>query len=101
MAGLSVRKTCSRFSRRCWRPSASSTLIWITYGYSLAFTGGGGLNDFVGGFSKVFLSGVDANAVAATFSNGVVIHELVYMAFQMTFACINAGPHRRCLSPSA
>ena len=64
------------------------SLLWVFYGYSLAFTGGGGLNDFIGGFDKAFLKGVDANAVAATFSNGVVIPELVYMAFQMTFACI-------------
>src|SRR4051812_120963 len=63
-------------------------IIWVAYGYSLAFTNGGGLNDYVGGFSKAFLRGVDATSVAATFSNGVVIPELVYMAFQMTFACI-------------
>jgi len=64
------------------------SLIWVFYGYSLTFTNGGGLNDFIGGFDKAFLKGVDVNAVAATFSNGVVIPELVYMAFQMTFACI-------------
>ncbi len=63
-------------------------LIWVTYGYSLAFTNGGGLNDYIGGFSKAFLAGVDANSVAATFSNGVVIPEYVYIIFQMTFACI-------------
>ena len=45
------------------------------YGYSLAFTNGGGLNDFVGGLSKAFLRGVDPNTTAATFSNGVVIPE--------------------------
>ncbi|WP_293865465.1 ammonium transporter [uncultured Alsobacter sp.] len=64
------------------------SIIWVVYGYSLAFTNGGSLNSYVGGFSKAFLAGVDANANAATFSNGVVIPELVYMAFQMTFACI-------------
>src|SRR5215218_3613784 len=63
-------------------------LIWVTYGYSLAFTNGGGLNAFVGGFSKAFLGGVDVTTVAATFSNGVVIPELVYVCFQMTFAMI-------------
>jgi Amt family ammonium transporter len=63
-------------------------LIWVIYGYSLAFTNGGGLNAFVGGFSKAFLAGVDANTTAATFSNGVVIPELVYVCFQMTFAMI-------------
>ncbi|WP_407529889.1 ammonium transporter [Methylobacterium oryzisoli] len=65
-----------------------SCLLWVFFGYSLAFTNGGGLNDFVGGFSKAFLKGVDANSVAATFSNGVVIPELVYICFQMTFAMI-------------
>lgn len=60
-------------------------VIWVIYGYSLAFTGG---SDFIGGFDKAFLKSVTPEAVAATFSNGVVIPELVYMAFQMTFACI-------------
>jgi Amt family ammonium transporter len=64
------------------------SLMWVIFGYSLAFTNGGGLNDYVGGFSKAFLSGVDATTTVATFSNGVVIPEYVYIAFQMTFACI-------------
>ncbi len=63
-------------------------LIWVVYGYSLAFTNGGGLNDYIGGFSKAFLAGVDPSKTVATFSNGVVIPELVYICFQMTFACI-------------
>ncbi|MGQ0672863.1 MAG: ammonium transporter [Hyphomicrobium sp.] len=63
-------------------------IIWLTYGYSMAFTNGGGLNDFVGGFSKVFLAGVTPSSIAATFSNGVYIPEYAFIAFQMTFACI-------------
>src|SRR5215213_609602 len=63
-------------------------LIWVFFGYSLAFTNGGGLNPFVGGLSKAFLRGVTPESTAATFSNGVVIPEYVYMAFQMTFAMI-------------
>jgi len=63
-------------------------IIWVTYGYSMAFTNGGGLNDFVGGFSKAFLSGVDVNSLAGTFTNGVYIPEYTYICFQMTFACI-------------
>jgi ammonium transporter, Amt family len=62
-------------------------LIWVFYGYSLAFTNGGGLNSFVGGCSKAFLRGVTPESTA-TFSNGVVIPELVYICFQMTFAMI-------------
>ncbi len=63
-------------------------ILWVCYGYSMAFTNGGDLNNFVGGFSKAFLAGVDSTTVAATFSNGVYIPEYVYIAFQMTFACI-------------
>ncbi len=63
-------------------------LIWVAYGYSMAFTNGGALNDYVGGFSKAFLAGVTPASVAATFSNGVYIPELSFIAFQMTFACI-------------
>ncbi len=66
-------------------------IIWVCYGYSMAFTNGGGLNDYVGGFSKAFLKGVDYNSTAATFSNGVYIPEYVYIVFQMTFACITPG----------
>jgi Amt family ammonium transporter len=63
-------------------------LIWALYGYSMAFTNGGALNDYVGGFSKAFLVGVDYSSIAATFSNGVGIPEYVYICFQMTFAAI-------------
>ncbi len=63
-------------------------IIWVLYGYSMAFTNGGALNAYVGGFSKALLHGVDSTTVAATFSNGVYIPEYVYIAFQMTFACI-------------
>jgi Amt family ammonium transporter len=66
-------------------------ILWCVYGYSLTFTNGGGLNDYVGGFSKVFLLGVTPDSVVATFSNGVVIPEFIYISFQMTFACITAA----------
>jgi len=65
------------------------SVMWVLFGYSLAFTEEpGSLNAFIGGFSKVFLSGVTVESVAATFSNGVVVPEYAYMAFQMTFAFI-------------
>src|SRR6185369_8370284 len=63
-------------------------VLGVIYGYSLAFTGGGALNTYVGGLSKAFLMGVTPDSTVATFSNGVVIPELVYICFQMTFACI-------------
>lgn len=63
-------------------------IIWVTYGYSLAFTNGGSLNSFVGGFSKMFLAGVTTSSLAETFTKGVAIPELTFVCFQMTFACI-------------
>lgn len=62
-----------------------AALVWVSWGYSMAFTSG---NAFVGGFTKVFLMGVDATTYAATFSNNVYIPEYAFVIFQMTFACI-------------
>jgi Amt family ammonium transporter len=66
------------------------TVLWCIYGYSLAFTEG---NAFFGSFDRLFLKGaLDAGkgefAAAATFSKGVVIPEIVFVAFQATFAAI-------------
>ncbi|ADH90689.1 ammonium transporter [Ancylobacter novellus DSM 506] len=60
-------------------------IIWVLYGYSLAFTGG---SAFIGGFSKALLGGVGLESMGGTFSVGVAIPELVFVAFQMTFAMI-------------
>lgn len=62
-----------------------AALVWVAYGYSVAFTSG---NEFIGGFSKVFLTGVTTTTYAATFSNNVYIPEYAFVVFQMTFACI-------------
>ena len=64
------------------------SLVWVTYGYSLAFSYGGALDSFVGGLDKAFLAGVDLSTVVPTFSNGVWMPEYTFIAFQMTFACI-------------
>ena len=66
------------------------TVLWCVYGYSLAFTEG---NAFIGGFGRLFLNGTfDAStgvySLAATFSKGTPLYELVFVAFQATFAAI-------------
>jgi Amt family ammonium transporter len=66
-------------------------ILWVVYGYSMAFTDGGSLNSFVGGLSKMFLKGVDTTVTVETFSKGVVIHEMMFMAFQLTFAAITVA----------
>jgi len=61
-------------------------VVWIFYGYSFAF--GGSESPFFGGFGKLFLSGVTVDSMAATFTEGVVIPEYLFITFQMTFAAI-------------
>ena len=63
-------------------------VLWVLYGYSLAFDGG---NAVIGGFGKLMLRGVGIDSQAATFSEGVAIPELVYVAFQGAFAAISCA----------
>ena len=67
-----------------------AALVWVCWGYTMAFTSGGTgpLAPFVGGFSKLFLSGVSGATYATTFSNNVYLPEFAFVVFQMTFACI-------------
>ena len=70
------------------------TVLWCVYGYSLAFTEG---NAFIGGFDRLFLKGTfdattGAFAMAATFSKGAPIPELLFVAFQATFAAHHLLP---------
>ena len=65
--------------------TAMVMIIWVVYGYTMAFGDGG--NAYISGFGKMFLAGVTPDSTAATFSDEV-IPEYVFIAFQMTFACI-------------
>jgi Amt family ammonium transporter len=64
------------------------TVLWVVYGYTLTF---GGPGAFYGSFDKLFLSGVTAESMAATFSKGVYLPELTFIAFQGTFAAITCA----------
>ncbi|MGO4914328.1 ammonium transporter [Pseudogemmobacter sp. W21_MBD1_M6] len=66
--------------------TAMVMVIWVVFGYSMAF--GGGTSPYWGGFGKLFLAGVNMDSMAATFTEGVMIPEYVFIAFQMTFAAI-------------
>ena len=68
-------------------------VLWFIYGYSIAFTEGGA---FFGGFDRVMMKGIWDNAAgtfapAATFSKGVYIPEIVFAAFQASFAGITCA----------
>ncbi|HEX4583835.1 MAG TPA: ammonium transporter [Burkholderiaceae bacterium] len=69
-------------------------VLWSIYGYSLAFTeGSGSLSPFFGGLDRLFLAGTFTPAtgdfsMAGTFDKATPLPELVYVAFQATFAAI-------------
>ena len=63
-------------------------VLWIVYGYSLAFSGEGA---WIGNLDKLFLKGVTPDTLAATFSDGVSLPEYVFVAFQSTFAGITGA----------
>ncbi len=65
------------------------SVAWAVYGYSLAFGSGEGL--IIGDLGKVFLSGVTMDSLAATFTDGVMIPEMIFIAFQCTFAGITCA----------
>ncbi|HXY75494.1 MAG TPA: ammonium transporter [Steroidobacteraceae bacterium] len=66
------------------------TVLWCVYGYSLAFTEG---NAVIGGLSRLFLRGTfdpqsGSYSLVGSFSKRTPLYELVYVAFQATFAAI-------------
>ncbi|SFZ85094.1 ammonium transporter (TC 1.A.11) [Devosia enhydra] len=71
---------------------AMIALLWVIYGYSLAFAGPseGGLSAFIGDLSKLFLAGVTPDSTSPTFSAAFELPELVFVCFQLTFAAITA-----------
>jgi len=84
--GLVRAKNMLSVLMQCTVITATVIVVWVLWGYSFAF--GGSTSAFFGGFAKVFLSGVTPESTASTFSDGFVIPEYVFIAFQMTFACI-------------
>ncbi|WP_454257695.1 ammonium transporter [Pseudoxanthomonas mexicana] len=63
-------------------------VLWIVYGYSLAFSGEGA---WLGNLDKLFLKGVTVDTLSATFTDGVSLPEYVFVAFQSTFAGITGA----------
>lgn len=84
--GLVRSKNMLSVLMQCTVITALAMVVWVAYGYSFSF--GGGTGAFWGGMSKLFLSGVTMDSTAATFTDGVVIPEYVFIVFQMTFAAI-------------
>ncbi len=86
--GLARTKNMLSVMTQVGAVAALAMLIWVMWGYGLAFGPEG--NQFIG-WGKFFLAGVDASSQAATFSDGVEIPEYVFICFQMTFAAITVA----------
>ena len=81
-AGMVRSKNVLSVLMQCFAITGVMSLLWAFYGYSMAFEDGGALNAFVGGFDKLFLSGVTVDSMSGT------LPESVFITFQMTFAII-------------
>ncbi|MEH6652756.1 ammonium transporter [Loktanella salsilacus] len=84
--GLVRTKNMLSVLMQCTLITAMVMVIWVVWGYSFAF--GGSTSPYWGGMSKMFLAGVTPDSLAATFTDGVMIPEYLFIAFQMTFAAI-------------
>ncbi len=88
-AGLVRAKNALSIFMQCFAITCLVTVLWVAYGYSLAFypTGGpvGGLHAFIGDLSVAFLAGVHPSSVHP---GAGTIPESVYCCFQLTFAII-------------
>lgn len=78
-AGMVRSKNVLSVLMQCFAITALVTVLWVIYGYSIAF---GGPGAYWGGLSKMFLKGVTVNSMSGS------IPETVFMVFQMTFAII-------------
>ena len=78
--GLVRAKNVLSVLMQCTMITAAVIVVWVLWGYSFAF--GGGTSPYWGGLGKAFLAGVSPDSVSGS------IPEYVFVAFQMTFACI-------------
>jgi Amt family ammonium transporter len=78
-AGMVRSKNVLSVLMQCFAITSLMTVLWVIYGYSIAF---GGEGAYWGGLSKMFLKGIGVDTLSGT------IPETVFMTFQMTFAII-------------
>lgn len=81
-SGLVRGKNSLSILVQCFAITAVVSMLWFAVGYSLTFTDGGGANGFIGGFDRIFLTGMGRDSVTGS------IPESLFAMFQMTFAII-------------
>ncbi|MCC6528820.1 MAG: ammonium transporter [Pseudomonadales bacterium] len=80
--GLVRSKNVLSVLMQCFAITCGASLLWLVCGYSLAFTDGGALNDWIGGSAQFLLASLSEAALSGS------IPESVFVMFQMTFAII-------------
>ncbi|HEY6814322.1 MAG TPA: ammonium transporter [Croceibacterium sp.] len=85
--GLTRSKNMLSTMTQIGATAALAMLIWVMWGYGLAFGPEG--NAYIS-WGKFFLAGITPDSTAATFSDEV-ISEYIFVSFQMTFAAITAA----------
>ncbi|MXO70657.1 ammonium transporter [Alteraurantiacibacter buctensis] len=85
--GLTRSKNMLSTMTQIGATAALAMLVWVMWGYGLAFGPEG--NEYIS-WGKFFLAGVTPDSTAATFTDEV-ISEYVFISFQMTFAAITAA----------
>lgn len=81
-AGMVRSKNVLSVMMQCFAITCLVTVIWLIYGYSMAFGDGGSMQGYFGGFSKAFFAGVGVDSLSGS------IPETVFSMFQLTFAII-------------
>ena len=81
-AGMVRSKNVLSVMMQCFAATSLMSIIWVVYGYSLAFSNGGSVNGFIGGLDNFMLLDIKTSSLVGT------IPESVFMTFQMTFFII-------------
>lgn len=81
-SGLVRTKNSLSILMQCFTIACVVSIVWVAYGYSMCFSDGGSMNQWVGGFSNAFLAEVGRDSMIGT------IPESVFVMFQLTFAII-------------
>ena len=63
-AGMVRSKNVLSVLMQCFAITSLMTILWMLYGYSLAFEDGGAMQKYVGGLSKAFLKGVGVDSLS-------------------------------------
>lgn len=80
--GLVRSKNVLSILVQCFAIASLISVLWLIAFYSFAFTDGAGINDWWGGASRIFMAGLTKDSLTGD------IPEVVFAAFQMTFAII-------------